>query len=1086
MNRRKFVQTIATGALVAGWDRSQGATPSETPRHAAGLAGEWRFAFDENDVGLTENWFTRKLPATIILPNSTATAGVGPVYEGVDEGSFTPVRKYVGATWFQREIEISESWRGRRIELFLERALWRSEAWVDGEKADPPIDWLGVPHVHDLGVLPPGRHVLTLRVDNREIHPTGTRGHHYYEGMQTLWNGVIGRIELHARPLLSLALVRWFPSWKDGRLRLQATVENRSDQAAAGELSLRLTGANGDFSARIPYQAAANAHDAVERDFPLPWEPLPWDEFTPNLYEVELSLGDDVHRERIGFRDLGVSGRHLTINGRPLLVRYGHEGCIFPLTGHPPMEVEAWRRIFRILKEHRLNGMRCHSWTPPAAAFQAADELGVYLQTEHFWWRFNPGEDTESFARGEMRACLDQLGNHPSMCQVLYGNELSGDLEKFGAWINEDRQYDPRHQYGVAAGRRVKNADDFYEYGSKMNWSAPGTDWDYSAYYAQCQEPFTPEFTHELGQAWTHPDWREMEKYTGVLQPGNWEKFRRLAEKAGVAAQSAAFLRASGNLNRINYKADIEAQLRTPECAGYGLLDMHDYPGQNEALVGWLDSFYDEKGFLTAAEFRKYGACTVPLARFEKYVWVAGETMNVAVEVAHYGPRDLTDAVAEWRILDSAGETKAQGLLPAKTIPAGGVTRLGNLSHPWPQPTPRGEKWRLVLRLEGTDFTNDWDLWVLPAPTDAEQSPPAPDDSLLVTSDVTAALAALEAGKNVLLDAHAIGSPSLGAFATFKPVFWSAAYFSADASSVSGAVIRADHPALAGFPTGDVLDWQWQPLCSDANDFTDRPASSWRTARHSNLAHGFDLSDLPADYRPIVQPVCDFHRPLKLGTLFELKLQNGGNLLVSGYRITPAENDHPVLRQYRRSLLAYVRSAAFTPGQEVTKEWLLRKFHTFGENIPLPEEYKDAFLHIEPGGGLAAWEKGRHEWRPDIDRAAFPGAPLEYRVQCDGVWQDEGGKAWFGKTILLEVFTKGGEAGRLRLHFGDWNRAHRSGRVESVDDQVRKLGPHGGDGAWVEFKIRREDSREGEIRVRATAESGPNLMIDQVVMLPEE
>ena len=56
-----------------------------------------------------------------------------------------------------------------------------------------------------------------------------------------------------------------------------------------------------------------------------------------------------------------------------------------------------------------------------------------------------------------------------------------------------------------------------------------------------------------------------------------------------------SFLLASGKLQALCYKADIEAALRTPGFEGFQLLDLHDFPGQGTALVGVLNAFWDEK-----------------------------------------------------------------------------------------------------------------------------------------------------------------------------------------------------------------------------------------------------------------------------------------------------------------------------------------------------------------------------------------------------------------------------------------------------------------------------------------------------------
>ena len=102
------------------------------------------------------------------------------------------------------------AWAGRHVQLELERVIWESRAWVDGKPAGT-ADALDTPHFHDLGVLTPGRHTVTLRVDNRMIHPVGTDGHNFTEQTQTIWNGVVGKIELRATPDARLVRVRGVP-----------------------------------------------------------------------------------------------------------------------------------------------------------------------------------------------------------------------------------------------------------------------------------------------------------------------------------------------------------------------------------------------------------------------------------------------------------------------------------------------------------------------------------------------------------------------------------------------------------------------------------------------------------------------------------------------------------------------------------------------------------------------------------------------------------------------------------------------------------------------------------------------------------
>ncbi len=1075
--RRVFIKTVIIVSALLGIPAGAAERPS--PSVPVSLAGAWRFQFDPQNAGIKDQWFTKSLDGKIDLPNTTSTAGLGAENTGVDKSMLTSLRPYVGPAWYQRDIEIPAAWAGRPVVLHLERVLWRSMVWVNDKPIEQPVDFLSVPHNHDLGVLSPGRHTLTVRIDNRQIH--NVRGHHYNEGMQTLWNGIVGQIELRPRPVISLA--RFFPSYKNGTVGVEVTATTPDDMVVT--IRHKTTG-------KVAAQATLPV--SGRQEVKLKEQPLPWDEFTPNLYTAEIALGGDTYRADIGFRDLGTTERHLTINGRPFFYRSSQDGCLFPLTGHPPTDVASWKRILKIYKDHGLNSVRFHSWTPPEAAFTAADELGLYLQSELFHCQLDSSAALIAFAKAEMRAALDQYGNHPSMCLVLYGNELSGDLTKLADWLRADRVYDPRHLYSISAGHRIAGAEDFSEFGAKMNWQTPHTDWDFSRYFTRPASPdlppktdelgqpaksirwessaLHPETTHEMGQPATHPDWRELAKYTGVLKPRQLEALREAARQAGVEEQSAHFQRASGNLNRINYKFDIEGLLRTPESAGYGLLDMHDYPGQSGALVGWLDSFYDEKGFLSAETFRHYGGATVPLVRLPRFVFASGDKLNAKAEIAHYGNAPLKNVVPRWTLRNATGGTVATGTLAALDVPLGGVTRFGEFSPELSTASPRGEQ--LTLELAIADFTNTWDLWVFPK----EPAPTAPADVLIATR-VEDALVALRKGGKVLLVADKLGRKGDSNYASFKPPFWSVVFVGPRGSMVSGTVIQDQHPALALFPTKDVMDWQWQPLCSDAREYVEKPSNAYRDTTGGNDARGFDLKGFPADYRPIVQPVPDFHFPKKIGTVFEVSTRTGGKLLISGYNLLA---DQVVARQLKRSLLAYMATDRFAPTHPVDEEWLAKTFRDPDAPVVMPAGFENAIIYVKAGGRHPTGN-GNVNWSAKEDSFAPPDASV-YTVKGAGTWAGDAGSAWVGSKIRIEITLKAAVSGLLKVKFVDWDRKGRRGTVRSDNEQTETLGAHE-NGQWVAFHIRREDCQDGKVVLEADSTAGPNLMIEELALIPQ-
>ena len=176
------------------------------------LAGQWRFTLDPNKEGVEKQFFNRELSERISLPGSTDEAKLGtpnpnkPTLDGLYR-----LYLYEGPAWYQRDIEIPAAWQGKQVSLFLERTHWVTTVWVD-DKLVGTQDSLIAPHVYDLGTnLAPGRHRLTICVDNTRKIDLGRFVSINYAGTQTNWNGLIGKLELRAKDPVSVADVEVYP-----------------------------------------------------------------------------------------------------------------------------------------------------------------------------------------------------------------------------------------------------------------------------------------------------------------------------------------------------------------------------------------------------------------------------------------------------------------------------------------------------------------------------------------------------------------------------------------------------------------------------------------------------------------------------------------------------------------------------------------------------------------------------------------------------------------------------------------------------------------------------------------------------------
>ena len=191
------------------WSLALSAAPNS---NVQSLAGSWRFQLDPATNGLSSKWFESTLAGQIRLPGSTDEAKVSPTNTAKPnlDGLYR-LRPYFGPAWYQRDLEIPAGWSGKRVRLFIERAHWETQAWLDGKPLGSQ-DSLISPQTYELGSdLAPGKHQLTLCVNNQLKYNLGWFVSIHYEGTQTSWNGMIGRIELLALDPVSLEDLQVYP-----------------------------------------------------------------------------------------------------------------------------------------------------------------------------------------------------------------------------------------------------------------------------------------------------------------------------------------------------------------------------------------------------------------------------------------------------------------------------------------------------------------------------------------------------------------------------------------------------------------------------------------------------------------------------------------------------------------------------------------------------------------------------------------------------------------------------------------------------------------------------------------------------------
>ncbi|MFD2725176.1 sugar-binding domain-containing protein [Hyunsoonleella rubra] len=880
------------------------------------LSGDWQVKLDSTNVAESENWASSKIEGTSIsLPGTLDDAGIGtpntlePAINNYVMSNLARKHQYIGKAWYQKEIEIPSDWKEDAIILSLERVLWESKVYIDGKKVGSANSLSGT-HDFELSSLTPGKHALTIVIDNSnkfpDINVAGTKypdkvnqdmAHAYTNHTQIKWNGILGDIVLKASKKNNPTNLQVYPSKDLDKLKITFNQPISEEQPVA--LEIKSIDGNTVYSEKIKASNVKENQYTLEID--RPDGVAFWDEFNPNLYDVLVTTSTGTVNTRFGYKFVANDNGNLTLNGTRIFLRGNLECVIFPLTGHPPTTKEEWAKLIGQAKAYGLNHLRFHSWCPPKSAFQVADEAGFYLQVELPHWSLKFGEDAQTveFLKSEAHKIIKDYGNHPSFIFMAMGNELEGDFEQLNRLVAELKPLDSRHLYATTAfsfqrpaGTRPELEDEFFiAQWTKNGWirgqgvfnnKPPHFDADFTAGAEFVEIPLV---SHEIGQYSVYPDMSEIEKYTGVLEPLNFIAVRNDLEKKGLLDLASDFTYNSGKLASILYKEEIERAMKTPSFDGFQLLQLQDFPGQGTALVGLLNAFWESKGVISAEEFSQFNSELVPLLRFEKAVYENGETFKASVEIANFF-KPLNNQNINWSISDEAGKVLVNSQIQNVNLSIGNNTNLGEIAYG--VKTDSAKKLKIEVSLEGTKYKNSWNIWVYPKDVTLSNK------NVVVTSSFAVAEQALKKGSKVLLNPDF--KTLQGIEGRFVPVFWSPVHFPNQPATM-GVMVDDKHPALNNFPTDTHSDWQWWDLCINSK---------------SVITDSLSVT-------PIVRVIDNFVTNHHLASVFEAKVGEG-TLVFSSIDLMSNLDERPVARQLRHSLLKYMDSEAFSPSESVTIE----------------------------------------------------------------------------------------------------------------------------------------------------------------------
>ena len=373
---------------------------------------------------------------------------------------------------YRRDVLVPSSWDGRRSVLAFQGVKSAFTVWVNGERVGYSEDSYTPAEFDVTDVLHRGRNTVAV-----EVHRWSDGSWLENQDMIDL-SGIFRDVELYSTPLVHLddQTVRTDldEELDDAVLEVDARLSAAAGAAAAGT-RLRSTLHDGDdrvvATTTTDVDLAAGGAADVAVSMPVD-SPALWTAETPELYTLVHEVLDQRGRvvettaTRVGFREFGVQGGQMVLNGQVLDIKGVNRGEMHPDTGQA-LTVEQMRQDLVLMRQHGITAVRTAHYPAHPALYSLADEIGMYVMDEanletHDMRPF-PGNAPDWYEAvfDRTRSMYERDKNHPSVLWWSMGNEVGTGpvFQDMAAWL---KRQDPGRLVHFQQDNSLADVDGFF------------------------------------------------------------------------------------------------------------------------------------------------------------------------------------------------------------------------------------------------------------------------------------------------------------------------------------------------------------------------------------------------------------------------------------------------------------------------------------------------------------------------------------------------------------------------------------------------------------------------------------------------
>ena len=348
------------------------------------LSGLWSFAFDDDDLGERDRWWTSpRFPDVIRVPFPPES-----VASGIADTAHHRV------SWYQRRFgatEIAAAGHGpsRRLMLRFGAVDYRARIWIDGQLAGSH-EGGHTPFSIDITHLLSSSedHELVVRAEddaNDIAQPRGKQD--WRENPHAIWyhrtSGIWQPVWLESVPDVSIEMLSWTSDPVDASARVRLTLSRPPGEALSVRVGLTLDGR------KVAEISTMTDSTDVDITLSIPallngqaYEELLWSPEKPRLIDAVIEVGEDRVASYLGIRTVSVERGSFLLNDRPYYLRSVLEQGYWPDTHLAAPSSEALREEVQLIKDLGFNAARLHQKFEDPRFLFWADRLGLILWGE--------------------------------------------------------------------------------------------------------------------------------------------------------------------------------------------------------------------------------------------------------------------------------------------------------------------------------------------------------------------------------------------------------------------------------------------------------------------------------------------------------------------------------------------------------------------------------------------------------------------------------------------------------------------------------------------------------------------------------